>query len=489
MEYVDCAITVNTNDQSLSCNFEESFCFYYQDQTSDFEWEREKKTIFTDTGPQEDHTGNNGYYAYMSSYYPQQTGQKARFHSSLQTSTNQNICIKFWYFMFGKKMDRLNVYLDKYKTTNMKDDFNRTLIWSKLGTQGRKWFEGRITVNIDSPWKITYEGIVGQEFSSNIALDDLDSYIGNCAPTKMCDFEVDFCEFKNVIDSSADINWLRGLPSNSSYTDHTTNSFSGSVAYMDLKNSVINSIARLVSSNYLPNGLECLQFWYLNNGLNTSKLNVYEKQSNNYILKWSKISHENQLDWRFAQVNIGESAFDEFAIVFEGIILKKDDNAVVAIDDIILKIGECPQPIDCNFEDFTLCSWSQSKENDLDWELSQGKVNNIEPLIDVTLGTDEGVFIYIDSNYPSKQNDKARLISDYIDPVSNGCFGIWYYMGKWSTDAFFNIYMHDSEKGYVILNSINGSQGYAWNHLSLNISNTYEFTLIVEGEVFFLLNI
>ena len=484
MEYIDCAKTVNTNDQSLSCNFEESFCYYYQDSTSDFEWEREIQALYSDTGPQEDHTGNNGYFAYMPTYYPQETGQKARFHSSLQTSMNQNICIRFWYFMFGKKLDRLNVYLDKYLTTNINDDFNRTLIWSKLGTQGRKWFEGRKTINSNTPWKITYEGIVGQEYSSDIALDDLDSYVGECAPTKLCDFEIDFCEFKNTIDGSADINWLRGLPSSLPFTDHTTNSFSGSVAYVDLKNSNINSKARLVSSSYLPNGVECLQFWYLNNGLNTSKLNVYEKKLSSYNLKWSKISHLNQLDWRFGQVNIGESASSEYSIVFEGFILKNDENSIVAIDDVILRIGECSQPIDCNFEDFSLCSWSQSKENDLDWELSQGIANYAGPDVDVTLGTDEGVYIYIDSNYPSKQNDKARLISDFIEPISDGCFGVWYYMGRWSQDAFFNVYKHDSVNGYVILNSINGSQGNVWNHLALNISNSYEFNLILEGEVF-----
>ena len=116
--------------------------------------------------------------------------------------------------------------------------------------------------------------------------------------------------------------------------------------------------------------------------------------------------------------------------------------------------------------------------------MSQGIANYAGPDVDVTLGTDEGVYIYIDSNYPSKQNDKARLISDFIEPISDGCFGVWYYMGRWSQDAFFNVYKHDSVNGYVILNSINGSQGNVWNHLALNISNSYEFNLILEGEVF-----
>lgn len=484
MEYVDCALTTNTNDRSLSCNFDANFCYYYQDITSDFQWQREQKAQYGDTGPYADHTGNDGFFAYMPSYYPQETGQKARLHSSLQTSINQNICIRFWYFMFGKKLDRLNLYLDQYKTTNINGNFTRRLVWSKFGTQGRKWFEGRLTINSNLPWKITYEGIVGQEYSSDIALDDLDSYVGECAPTKLCNFEANFCEFKNTYDGVADINWLRGMPPNSSFTDHTTNSYFGSFAYIDFKNGNVNSKARLVSANYFPNGIECLQFWYLNNGLNSSKLNIYEKKQSNYGQAiWSKLSHENQLDWRFGEIDIGKSATGEYSIVFEGVKLKNDDKAIVAIDDLIIKIGECPKPIDCNFEDFNLCSWSQYKDNDLDWELSQGIFNYVGPDVDVTLGTDEGVYIYIDSNYPSKENDKARLMSDFIDPIDNGCFGVWYYMGKWADDAYFNVYMDDRVNGYKILNSINGSQGEAWFHLLLNVSNSYEFNLIVEGVI------
>jgi hypothetical protein len=234
----------------------------------------------------------------MPSTYPQETNQSARFSSTLQTSTNQLICFKFWYFFYGKKMGRLNVYLDQFPVADNSNNFNRTLIWTKSTTQGRRWFESRRTITSKYPWKLTIEGTIGKTYSSDIGLDDLDSYIGQCTPTKLCDFEIDLCEYKNTIDGSADINWIRGLPSN--YTDHTSNSAAGSVAYVDLKNGNVNSKARLVSANFLPNGAECLQFWYLNTGLNSSKLNVYEKKQTSYgQALWSRVSHENQEDWRF----------------------------------------------------------------------------------------------------------------------------------------------------------------------------------------------
>ena len=45
----------------------------------------------------------------------------------------------------------------------------------------------------------------------------------------------------------------------------------------------------------------------------------------------------------------------------------------MGLDDIDIRIGTCAAPINCNFEDSTICSWTQYKNDDMDWMLNQGE--------------------------------------------------------------------------------------------------------------------
>ena len=250
------------------------------------------------------------------------------------------------------------------------------------------------------------------------------------------------------------------------------------------------SKARLSSIKYPANTVECLQFWYLASGLNESTLFIYEKYGTNYGSPiWQRNSHENE-DWRFGQVRIGLSVKEDYSIVFEGTKLAAETFGTIGIDDIEIKLGECSsyEQYDCDFEEFSLCTWQQSKKNDINWLLNQGETDlatDLGPVVDVTLGTRKGVYAFVESEYPIRKNDKALLISDFIQPKSSSQpskFGLYYFMNGDNVGQF-NIYLNDTINGMMILKNFTGEKTNGWQKLELSLLNKNEFRIVLEAVV------
>ena len=103
--------------------------------------------------------------------------------------------------------------------------------------------------------------------------------------------------------------------------------------------------------------------------------------------------------------------------------------------------------------------------------------------MDVTLGTDQGVYLYVESSAPAANGDKAILISPYIDPPAlKSCFSVFYFMYGEDVNEF-NVYTNDSFSNVKKLYSIKGNQGFKWSQLQLEITSDIEFKIILEGVV------
>ena len=72
-------------------------------------------------------------------------GDKARLMAPQQNPT-QARCLTFWYTMYGRHVDRLNVY--------QRADALDTLIFTKTGTQGNQWLKGQKSVASDKAWSV-----------------------------------------------------------------------------------------------------------------------------------------------------------------------------------------------------------------------------------------------------------------------------------------------------------------------------------------------
>jgi hypothetical protein len=103
-------------------------------------------------------------------------------------------CMSFYYHMQGQKVDTLNVIVQ-----NTQDTTNETIVWSKKGTQGNLWINGKVNLVLNSESTVIFEGRRGTSFLGDIALDDISITDGLCQSNGLfvCDFEKDMCGFSN----------------------------------------------------------------------------------------------------------------------------------------------------------------------------------------------------------------------------------------------------------------------------------------------------
>lgn len=219
--FVNCDAAKITFDESLDCDFDTNMCHYMNDPDAVIKWTRKANQTYSSTGPSYDHTTTKGYYALFSPLYSQTDGKTGLLLSSIQTTRkNQDYCFSFWYLMFGEtviklafhlilfniqlvfcfmfiaititKVNRLNFYLDEFdsaSTTQNLAVFNRTLLWTRYLSQGRRWINHKANINSHKEWRVAFEALSGRTSMSDIALDDLAIVDGKCPVTKTCDFE------------------------------------------------------------------------------------------------------------------------------------------------------------------------------------------------------------------------------------------------------------------------------------------------------------
>ncbi|CAH1790066.1 unnamed protein product, partial [Owenia fusiformis] len=188
------------DDIVISCDFEPGMCGFTDDSRGEFTWLRHNGNTDTDnTGPSTDHTKGNaiGYYMYVESSPPRETGNIARLLSPIIHATVPRD-LHFFYHMYGKDIGTLNVYIIDLAGTERK-------VWSITGDQGDKWQE----VKLDLPggnYKVVFEGIRGVGFEGDIAIDDV--VISPKVKTiSACNFENGMCG--NTQDTDDDFNWQR----------------------------------------------------------------------------------------------------------------------------------------------------------------------------------------------------------------------------------------------------------------------------------------
>ncbi|XP_077864896.1 meprin A subunit beta-like [Saccoglossus kowalevskii] len=158
------------------CDFESGPCDFQQDQSDDFDWTLLKSgpTLTANTGPIADHTlsDTSGHYIYIESSNTS-NGNKARIVSPSFSATNGS-CLTFYYHMYGSHMGTLNMYI--YND----GDVMGSPVWSTSGDKGNQWNSLMVYLVRQSHFKVTFEGVKGNSYLSDIALDDIGLRRGNC---------------------------------------------------------------------------------------------------------------------------------------------------------------------------------------------------------------------------------------------------------------------------------------------------------------------
>ncbi|XP_067851819.1 IgGFc-binding protein-like [Heptranchias perlo] len=157
---------------ALDCNFDIDLCDWMQSKTDNFDWKRiSGSTPSANTGPSFDHTTAGGYYIYIEGNEAK-VGERAHLVSAPCAKRGAQ-CLRFWYHMYGvARSMALKVYLVEGGTP--------ILMWSETGNKGNKWIAGEVGLHLSGNSQILIEGIRGDDYRSDIAVDDISFHSGCC---------------------------------------------------------------------------------------------------------------------------------------------------------------------------------------------------------------------------------------------------------------------------------------------------------------------
>uniref|UniRef100_A0A3Q1IFD7 Transmembrane serine protease 15 n=1 Tax=Anabas testudineus TaxID=64144 RepID=A0A3Q1IFD7_ANATE len=165
-----------SNEEKLTCTFEQGMCFWRQDTTYDAaDWIRvsgSTKPLLT--GPSADHTLGNSSGFYIVT--PMSRGIIVRnftIHSIPLTPPTQPMCLSFWYHMFGEDVYRFRVLVWP----------NFIVLFQKDGNYGDTWNYGQVTLNLTTTATVMFESLKKEGMMNDIALDDIALTSGPCGPT------------------------------------------------------------------------------------------------------------------------------------------------------------------------------------------------------------------------------------------------------------------------------------------------------------------
>uniref|UniRef100_A0A673ZJF3 Neuropilin n=1 Tax=Salmo trutta TaxID=8032 RepID=A0A673ZJF3_SALTR len=111
----------------------------------------------------------SGNFIYTLAMGSQET-EVARLVSPVVTVGQSDLCVSFWYHMFGSHIGTLHIKQRKETVDGMAD----ILLWTISGHQGNRWREGRVLVPHSSkPYQVVIEGFVERKSWGDIAMDDI----------------------------------------------------------------------------------------------------------------------------------------------------------------------------------------------------------------------------------------------------------------------------------------------------------------------------
>ncbi|XP_025084894.1 MAM and LDL-receptor class A domain-containing protein 2-like isoform X1 [Pomacea canaliculata] len=452
---------------SIDCDFESDICNWQQDTSDQFNWEVQAGRTLTGTGPTADHTYSTlrGHFAYINSSHDS-ANSSARLLSPALTIGPQGVCFKFWYYMYGSSINRL--------TLLAQSNGKRDALWTRSGTQGPQWRYSQVHIRTNGSTVFILEGLPGLGAHGDIALDDISVNVDHCPAEVICDFENDECGYTQAYDDNFD--WFLKTATTSDMkfgpsTDHTFGTSLGHYMYT-ISRLPPGNFARLDSPLLEATSGSCLQFWYNMHGYNlqgatVGTLNVYTRSDGALSNAIFTRTGEQGAEWEIAQATLRSTV--PFKVTFEGVVGGVFSNSI-CIDDITVQPGACPGEGNCDFEE-NLCTWKNTAVGDnFDWLQGQNQplAGFSGTVVDHTLNTVYGVYVYTDSSPPRQSGDKAWLVSPSFDNSTARCLSLWYMM---ATRGTINIKVIALTNGTVINVVGIKQEGTIWQLSRVTIAN------------------
>ncbi|XP_061694563.1 MAM and LDL-receptor class A domain-containing protein 2 isoform X2 [Syngnathoides biaculeatus] len=482
------------------CTFQGSFCGLQHVPSADFSWSRitGASQPANSSGPHTDHTleTEHGYYL-SAQLWRHSPGSRGQIVTALVDSTPADgECIMFWYFMEGKGVGHLNVYLLTADTS--------VKLWSRSGNQGTRWRHGRVSLLSLGPYQVMFEAVAGDGRKRDIAIDDMTVQNGVCPPEGFCDFETDFCGWVNnpPAESGIDWDWLSGTEGGSFVPpmDHSTDSSLGHFVLFRSSELDKEVVARLESEWLEGVDQACLELWHwadswFGNKPSYVNLTVFVNETSGLRQIWSTSGFIN---YTWIQDKVDYSASGPHQIILQA--TTQNSHSAFSLDDVhIIKNKSChgviptttPYPatttatpdsgVHCTFEE-DLCNWLHEVNDDFNWTLSRGlEVDGPwnGPLYDHTVGNNQGFYLLINGSGFSA-SERASISADVSLSTSKICVGFWYYMLGPSVSRIDLRVETNSSK--VLVWTRRGTQNPEWINAQVTINMEEMIRLIFTGQ-------
>ncbi|KAJ8336641.1 hypothetical protein SKAU_G00378610 [Synaphobranchus kaupii] len=159
----------------FACDFgwasKPSLCAWTSERDVNAVWHIQSSgTPSVNTRPLMDHSDGPGNYIYMPALREGEERETARVVSPTVSGSGSDLCISFWYHMFGSHVGVLRVKQRK----ELEDGRSDALLWTVSGHQGNRWREGRVLVPYSTtPYQVVIEGVMESKSLGDIAVDDI----------------------------------------------------------------------------------------------------------------------------------------------------------------------------------------------------------------------------------------------------------------------------------------------------------------------------
>ena len=435
------------------CTFENDICGW-RNSHDEGKWKRQtgKENVH---GPSEDVTtrSSSGHFV-VTNMTRLRRGSKTELHSLAFPSAGAYCELKFSYFLSGKNVGTLGLYLVTESSTKR--------IWFEYGDVGRTWHVARIALHsgIPTSFHLTFRatadgrrggnageiGIDDVKFSklcwTNVELKPCQStqfqcgnalcincsrlcdFVDDCGDASdelqsecdrlnnRCDFDTSLCGWSNVY-TNDEFDWTPFSGRTVSgwtgpVADHTKRDISGRYVYIEASRPrQQGDRARLVSPTFGPIDAHCIvRFYYHMYGSNVGSLSLYSNSSNVLKLIFQATGSHGDM-WHRGDIRVPPSVDRTFQLVFEGVV-GDGYQGDIAIDDVSFS-DHCGERMNdsnlntlvydasCDFE-LSYCGWTNAYHNPRPWiRNSRATLSEFTgPLSDHTRGTTHGHYVYFE---------------------------------------------------------------------------------------------
>uniref|UniRef100_V5H852 Putative thyroid hormone-induced protein b n=1 Tax=Ixodes ricinus TaxID=34613 RepID=V5H852_IXORI len=216
-------------------------------------------------------------------------------------------------------------------------------------------------------------------------------------------------------------------------SDHTLRAFRGRFIYVDSQGK--NDAQAGLQSPVIPEKVRdnfCFSFWHLTLPNTRGFLAIYDTVKLHPVWRpLTTVSHH----WAHTLFQLKMPAKGD-RITLKSFMF----NGLLALDDLQITPGSCPEPDKCTFEWGSSCRVYREFGSARFWDVAPSDSLNIS---DHTLGSIEGHYLYINTTNVDPAHPEARAFLADRKPTTATCLTFWW--KGFGTPSDLNIYLHTKE--------------------------------------------